>query len=351
MRILRVVAVLAAAACAALVVAAPAPAASSSAPPSYAKRDDVRQFIAAMVQRHGFTKKQLESVFSRVQAQPAVLKSMTLAPESSRAWQNYRAIFVNAQRIEAGVRFWNRHAPALERASAEFGVPEEVVLGIIGVETTYGRNMGSYRVIDALTTLAFDSPNRGEFFRSQLESYLLYTRETKTDVFRMKGSYAGAIGIPQFMPGSYRQYAIDYDGDGRKDLADSPADAIGSVANFLREHGWQRGQAAAVPAAVDGAAARLLVDSGFKPLYRAADLPSFGVKPSRDLGDDTLCALIELESPGQPSEYWVGLQNFYVLTRYNRASFYGIAVLELGRAVKEARAQQAAAEDKPAEKP
>jgi membrane-bound lytic murein transglycosylase B len=276
---------------------------------------------------------------------------MTLAPESSRAWQSYRAIFVNAQRIDAGVRFWNRHAEALERASAEFGVPEEIILGIIGVETTYGRNMGSYRVIDALTTLAFDSPNRGEFFRSQLESYLLYTRETQTDVFRMKGSYAGAIGIPQFMPGSYRRFAIDYDGDGRRDLAESPADAIGSVANFLREHGWQRSQTVAVPAAVDGPAARLLVDSGFKPLYRAADLPSFGVKPLRDLDSDTPVSLIELESPSQPSEYWVGLQNFYVLTRYNRAGFYGIAVLELGRAVKEARAQQAPAEEKPAGRP
>ena len=336
-------------ACAALLAAAP-PGPASAAPASYARRDDVRQFIAAMVQKHGFTKKQLESVFGRVQPQPAVLKSMTLAPESSRAWQSYRAIFVNPQRIEAGVRFWNRHAEALERASAEFGVPEEIVLGIIGVETTYGRNMGSYRVIDALTTLAFDSPNRGEFFRAQLESYLLYTRETKTDVFRMKGSYAGAIGIPQFMPGSYRRFAIDYDGDGRKDLAESPADAIGSVANYLREHGWQRGQAVAVPAAVHGPAARLLVDSGFKPLYRAADLASFGVKPARGLEDDTPVALIELESPAQPSEYWVGLQNFYVLTRYNRASFYGIAVLELGRAVKEARAQ-AAAEAKAAEKP
>jgi len=351
MKRLRVLALCAAAACAALPLAAP-PAAAAAAAPSYAKRDDVRQFMAAMVQRHGFSKKELESVFRRVQAQPTVLKSMTLAPESSRAWQSYRAIFVNPVRIDAGVRFWNRHALALERASAEFGVPEEIILGIIGVETTYGRNMGSYRVIDALTTLAFDSPNRGEFFRAQLESYLLYTRETKTDVFRMKGSCAGAIGIPQFMPGSYRRFAIDYDGDGRKDLAESPADAIGSVANFLREHGWQRGQAIAVPAAVEGSAARLLVDSGFKPLYRAADLPSFGVKPASDLDAGALCSLIELESPSQPSEYWVGLQNFYVLTRYNRAGFYGIAVLELGRAVKEARAQQAsAAEPKPAEKP
>ena len=335
----------------ALVLAAVLFGAASASAASYARRDDVRQFISTMVQKHGFSKKQLESLFARVQAQPAVLKSMTLAPESSRAWQSYRAIFLNPVRIDAGVRFWSRHADALERASAEFGVPQEIILGIIGVETTYGRNMGSYRVIDTLTTLAFDSPNRGEFFRSQLESWLLYTRETKTDPFRMKGSYAGAIGIPQFMPGSYRRFAVDYDGDGRTDLAESPVDAIGSVANFLREHGWQRGQAAAMPATVSAPSARLLVDSGVKPLYRAADLPSFGVKPARDLEDDTLCSLIELESPSQPSEYWVGLHNFWVLTRYNRAVFYGVAVIELGQAVKEARAAQtAAAEAKPAEK-
>jgi len=326
--------------------------ASARAAESYAKREDVRQFISVMAQKHGFSKKHLESVFGRVQAQPAVLKSMTLAPEASRAWQSYRAIFVNPQRIEAGVQFWTRHAAALERASAEFGVPEEVILGIIGVETTYGRNMGSYRVIDTLTTLAFDSPNRGEFFRSQLESFLLFTRENRTDVFRMKGSYAGAIGIPQFMPGSYRQFAVDYDGDGRKDLADSPADAIGSVANFLREHGWRRGEPAAVPATVSSPSAQLLADSGVKPLYRAADLPSFGVKPASDLGDDALCSLIELESPSQQSEYWVGLHNFWVLTRYNRAVFYGVAVLELGRAVREAKdARTAASETKPADKP
>jgi len=329
---------------------------ASASGASYAKREDVRQFIATMVQKHGFSQRKLQSMFAKVQAQPAVLKSMTLAPESSRAWQSYRGIFLNPQRIDAGVRFWNRHAEALARASAEFGVPEEIVLGIIGVETTYGRNMGSYRVIDTLTTLAFDSPNRGEFFRSQLESYLLYTRETKTDVFRMKGSYAGAIGIPQFMPGSYRQFAVDYDGDGRKDIAESHADAIGSVANFLREHGWERGQPAAVPATVSGDTARLLVDSGVKPLFRAADLPSFGIKPERPLGDDTLCSLIELESPNQPSEYWVGLHNFWVLTRYNRAVFYGVAVLELGRAVRDARAAQTTAseikpEAKPADKP
>jgi membrane-bound lytic murein transglycosylase B len=309
--------------------------AGSAAPASYAKRDDVRQFIETMVERHGFKKRQLESMFAKVQAQPTVLRSMALAPESGRSWQSYRAMFVNPQRIEAGVRFWNRYGQQLERASAEFGVPEEIIMGIMGVETTYGRNMGNYRVIDTLTTLAFDSPTRGEFFRGQLESYLLFTRESKIDVFKMKGSYAGAIGIPQFMPGSYRQFAVDYDGDGRANLAESPADAIGSVGNFLRAHGWERGQAVAVRAEVTGDNWRALADAGQKPQFRAAELEVLGVKPMEKLDDSALYSLIELETSGQPSEFWLGSQNFYVLTRYNRASFYAIAVIELGRALKQ----------------
>src|SRR5262249_17502254 len=161
--------------------------------------------------------------------------------------------------------------------------------------TTYGRNMGTYRVIDALTTLAFDSPNRGEFFRGQLESYLLYARESKTDVFRMKGSYAGAIGIPQFMPGSYRKFAVDYDRAGRAALAASRADAIGSIGNFLRAHGWERGQAIAVRAEVGGDSWRPLAEAGQKPQFRAAELEALGVKAAEKLDDGALCSLIELE--------------------------------------------------------
>ncbi len=313
---------------------------------SYARRAEVRQFIGELVERHGFIRLELEQLFSKVRYQGSVVRAMTPPVEAPvRSWQSYRAIFHNPARIEAGVQFWERNEAALARAAEQFGVPPEIIVGIIGVETIYGRNMGNYRVIDALTTLAFDYPRRAPFFRGELEHFLLFaresvTRESAADGFQdrallPKGSFAGAIGIPQFMPGSYRRYAVDFDGDGQRDLMGSPTDAIGSVANFLREHGWERGQAIASPAQATGDDWKKMTEAGIKPAYRVAELGNFGVRPAEPLPADKLCALVELETPGQSSELWVGLQNFYSLTRYNRSSMYAIAVLELGRAVKE----------------
>ena len=313
-----------------------APAAAE--PLAYHHRKDVAQFIDEMAQKHGFTRKELGRVFGQAQFQPAIIKAMERPAESPLAsWQSYRAVFLNAQRIEAGMQFWNRHAEALGRAAKEFGVPGEIIVAIIGVETVYGRNVGAHRVIDALATLAFDYPKRAEFFREELENYLLFTREMRIDPLVVKGSYAGAIGIPQFMPGSYRRFAVDYDGDGRADLATSPADAIGSIGNFLRAHGWARGEPAAFGAQVSGEGWRKLVDAGITPALRAADLPGFGVRLAVSLPSDTLCALIELETQGQPSEFRVTLQNFFVLTRYNRSSFYATAVLDLAAELAQAR--------------
>ena len=310
----------------------------AAAAPGYAGREDVRQFVAQMVERHGFVKTELDFLFSRARFQASIIKAMTPGAEAPvRSWQSYRGLFVSPVRIDAGVQFWSRNAPALKRAGAEFGVPEEIIVAIIGVETVYGRNMGTYRVIDALATLAFDFPRRAEFFRSELENYLLYARESGVDVFRVKGSYAGAIGIPQFMPGSYRRFAVDFDGDGRVDLAESAADAIGSVANFLKGHGWERGEPVALAAAVAGEGWRKLADAGVAPAVRASELAALGVTPAGPVAPDKLCALIELETPGQPSEFRIGLQNFYVLTRYNRSSFYAASVLELARAIAAAR--------------
>ena len=215
-------------------------------------------------------------------------------------------------------------------------MPEEIIVAIIGVETVYGRNTGSYRVIDALTTLAFDYPPRAEFFRGELENYLLYARDAGIDTLALKGSYAGAIGIPQFMPGSYRRYAVDLDGDGKQDLSGSFADAIGSVANFLKAHGWQSGEPVAYAAQVQGENYRRLVDIGIKPVTRCGDLADYGVSAAGQAKADASCALIELATPGEASEYLVGLNNFYVLTRYNRSSMYATAVLQLAQAVKAA---------------
>jgi membrane-bound lytic murein transglycosylase B len=315
------------------------PAASAAAgPPGYPQRMEVKQFIAEMVEKHRFTRGELNRVFGQAQFQPAIIKAMEQPAETALAsWQAYRALFVNRERVERGLQFWNRHAEALQRAAAEFGVPEEIIVGIIGVETTYGRNIGTYRVIDALSTLAFDYPKRAEFFRGELESYLLFTREMRIDTLRVKGSYAGAIGIPQFMPGSYRRFALDYDGDGQISLATSPADAVGSIGNFLKAHGWARGEPVASGAAVTGEGWRKLAEAGVAPVHRAADLPGFGVRPAVPLPSDALCALIELETPGQASEYRVTLQNFLVLTRYNRSNLYAAAVLDLAAELARAR--------------
>jgi membrane-bound lytic murein transglycosylase B len=310
----------------------------AAGPPGYPQRKEVKQFIAEMVQKHRFTRSELNRVFGQAQFQPAIIKAMEQPAETALAsWQAYRALFVNRERIEAGVQFWNRHAEPLRRAGAEFGVPEEIIVGIIGVETTYGRNIGTYRVIDALATLAFDYPKRAEFFRAELENYLVFTREMRIDALRVKGSYAGAIGIPQFMPGSYRRFALDYDGDGQISLATSPADAVGSIGNFLKSHGWARGEPVTLGAEVKGEAWRKLAEAGVEPTHRAADLPGFGVKAALPLPSDTLCALIELETPGQPPEFRVTLQNFFVLTRYNRSSLYASAVLDLAAELARAR--------------
>jgi membrane-bound lytic murein transglycosylase B len=310
---------------------------SASAAAQYAEREDVRQFIADMVDKHGFIRKELRSLFSKARFQPAIIKAITPPIEPrARSWQAYRALFLTPQRIQAGAEFRERHREALARAAELYGVPEEIVVAIIGVETVYGRNTGSYRVIDALSTLAFDYPPRAEFFRGELEHYLLYARDAGIDTLALKGSYAGAIGIPQFMPGSYRRYAVDLDGDGRQDLSGSFADAIGSVANFLKAHGWERGQPVAFAAQVRGGNYRKLVDAGIKPTYRCGDLAEFGVSASGETRPDAACALIELETPGEANEYLVGLDNFYVLTRYNRSSLYATAVLELAQAVKSA---------------
>lgn len=307
-------------------------------PSSYQDRKEVKEFVAEMVKKHGFKQKELTRVLAQAQYQPTIVRAMDQPPESALgSWQAYRAIFIKPERIEAGTQFWNRNAEALRRAADEFGVSEDVIVGIIGVETTFGRNVGTYRVIDALATLAFDYPKRSAYFRVELEHYLVFSRDQRIDPLRVKGSYAGAIGIPQFMPGSYRRFAVDFDGDGQINLATSPADAIGSIGNFLKSHGWVRGEPVAFGAEASGDAWRKLAGNGLTPAYRFADLPGYGVKSSAALPGETLCALIELETPGQPSDIRVTLQNFLVLTRYNRSNLYAAAVLDLAAEIARAR--------------
>lgn len=314
----------------------------SEARATYGERPEVLQFIGEMVERHGFSERELRRVFGRVKQQPAILRAIRppLSPKT-RSWERYRAIFLNERHIGEGLKFFAQNAAALARAESEYGVPQEIIVAIIGIETFYGQNMGKWRVIDALSTLAFDYPPRAEFFRGELESYLLFVREADLDVLGVLGSYAGAIGIPQFMPGSYRRWAVDFDGDGVPRLRSSTTDAIGSVANFLRVHGWAPGAPVTFPVEVGAADTSALLAAGLKPSISLARLEAAGVtlQGGPEGAPDTPAALIELQTPDRPSEFRAGLENFYVITRYNRSSFYASAVYDLAQALRSARAR------------
>lgn len=302
---------------------------------AYSSRPEVRAFIADIAQRHGFVESELSWLFSRVRRVEPVLQAIRPPPEERPpSWEEYRARFVNQRRILAGAAFWSANRKALERAQREYGVPAQYIAAIIGVETFYGRNTGRWRVVDALTTLAFDYPPRADFFRDELVNYLLLARDSGIDVFSVRGSYAGAIGIPQFMPGSVRRYGVDFDGDGAIDLQRSATDAIGSVANFLRQHGWQSEGEVAFEARASGNAYRPYV--GVEPKHPISELVRAGVEPLR-VPEHLMAApaaLVELETPGRPSELRLGLQNFYVLTRYNRSALYAAAVTDLAKELK-----------------
>lgn len=301
-------------------------------PVSYEDRSEVRSFVRAMVERHGFAEKDLLSLFARVERTERVLEAMRKPPEPP-VWKDYRALFLTEKRIDGGLQFWQAHKADLERAEREFGVPAEVIVAIIGVETFYGRNTGRWRVIDALTTLAFDHPPRARFFRNELEHYLVLARDNGQDALSMRGSYAGAIGIPQFMPSSLRAYAVDFDGNGTIDLGSSPVDAIGSVANFLKRHGWQADAAVQLRARPSGEAWRAFADGSVDPKHSLSELRQAGVEfaETADLPGAARAALIDLGS-----EQRLGLRNFYVLTRYNRSALYAAAVADLAEALREA---------------
>ncbi len=313
----------------------------------YALRIDVESFIGDLVARHAFDADELRQMFSRVRREDAVLTAMRAQPRQADSWDAYRAIFVNERLVRAGLKFWRDNRRPLARARAAYGVPEEIIVAIIGIETFYGRNTGRWRVIDALATLAFDYPPRAPFFRGELESYLLFVRDLQLDVFSVKGSYAGAIGIPQFMPGSYLRYAVDFNGDGAVDLRESEADAIGSVANFLRQHGWQPGEPVQRKARITGEDYPALVAGSTLPGNSLEELQQAGVQAlGIPLAAGTRVALLQLDTPGQPAEFRIGLQNLYVLTRYNRSVFYAFSVSDLADQLRRERGKRRAAPGK-----
>ena len=303
----------------------------------------VREFEDDMVARHGYPREELDAIVARTRFLDSAVELVKPAPPGKpKNWHAYSERFIEPIRIGAGVRFWNENADLLARAQATYGVPAEIIVGVLGVETIYGRDTGRFRVMDVLATLAFaypEAPNQAErkaFFRSELENTLVLAHQDNIDPFSLQGSFAGAVGMPQFMPGNVLKYGVDFDGDGVVDLRNSPADAIGSVANFLVQHGWDRNATgpAVFPAEVAPNLAWEPLLGGLDARYRPAELLGAGVAPHSALPEDRLYGLIDLQNGADPTEYWVANANFFAITKYNRSYFYAMSVIELGRAVR-----------------
>lgn len=307
----------------------------------------VREFVNEMVTQRGFERAALEALFKQVRFVDSAVQLVKPAPPGKpKNWQAYSARFIEPIRINAGVRFWNENAEALARAEAAYGVPAEIIVGIIGIETIYGRDTGRFRVVDALTTLAFaypETPNqaaRKAFFRDELANTLVLSRERNEDPFSLLGSFAGAVGMPQFMPGNILKYGVDFDNDGHVDLRGSSQDAIGSVANFLVQHGWNAEHRGPPVFAADVSPTRAwesLLDRGLSATLRPEELRQAGVVTSSALPADRLYGLVDLQNGAEPTEYWVANDNFFAITKYNRSYFYAMSVVELGRAVRLSR--------------
>jgi membrane-bound lytic murein transglycosylase B len=300
---------------------------------NYANHENAPDFIQRMVKQHGFTTAEVRKALDEAEQQDRVLDAMRRPAEKALPWYKYRAIFMNNDRIDRGADFMQAHRSTLQAAEDKYGVPAEIIVAIIGVETWYGRNTGSYRVLDALATLAFDYPKRADFFRSELEQFLLMCREERINPAGPMGSYAGAMGLPQFMPSSFRGYAVDFNGNGRRDLWNEPEDVIGSVANYLASRGWRRGEAIAGQAKGDTDAAEDFKFSRLEPLNRFGEIASHGVLVDLEAAADAPAGVLELEGDDD-EEYWVALKNFFVITTYNRSPMYAMAVFQLGQAVK-----------------
>ena len=298
---------------------------------AWALDGDADAFVDEMVRKHGFGRVQLTELLDDAEFQESIIAAIT-RPAEAKPWYEYRAIMLTRERIDGGVEYWQRHFDTLRRAESQYGVPPEVITAIIGVETKYGRNTGRHRVLDALYTLAFGYPRRAAFFRGELEQFLVMTRDDGVDARKVNGSYAGAMGKPQFMPSSYRTYAVDFDGDGRRDLWNSDADVIGSVANYFSRNGWRRGER--VVAGVTGFESRhaRFVSAELKTTERAGDLTAAGLAIAGSPPAETPGTLFALQEEGGTS-HWFGMPNFYAITRYNRSILYAMAVHQLSREI------------------
>lgn len=300
---------------------------------SLLQRADVQQFIAEVAQRNDIPPGEISAVLSQARLSSRIVAAIS-RPAEALPWHRYRQLFLQPDRIQGGVRFWRENSAALERASDTYGVPMEIMVAIIGVETRYGNNAGGYRVLDALTTLAFDYPERAPFFRGELEQFLLLTREQALDPLSLRGSYAGAMGTPQFVASSFRRFAVDFDGDGRIDIWNSTADAVGSVGNYFKEHGWLSGGLVALPLPARVAPAESLLSDDLEPGLTPGQLVQAGIESPVPIPADDRIKLVALDM-GAGREHWLGFWNFYVITRYNHSVHYAMAVYQLAQEIRQ----------------
>ncbi len=306
------------------------------------QNEAMEAFIAKMNSQHQFDRDELSKLFKSVEIKDSILRAIS-SPAEGIPWYKYRKIFMTDKRVNGGVKFWQDNEQALNAVEQQYGVPPEIIVAIIGVETYYGGNTGSYRVVDALSTLGFAYPKRSKFFTRELENFLLLCRDEQMDPLQPVGSYAGAMGIPQFMPSSFRAYAADYDGDGRRDIWSNNGDVIASVANYFVKHKWRTGQPVAYPVQVSGKAYKTALTKGLKPDFEMKNLKSLDVVPEEKIADTEKVKLLSFELE-KGHEYWVGLQNFYVITRYNHSSLYAMAVYQLSQEILDKKSKLAANE-------
>ncbi|VUD53143.1 Membrane-bound lytic murein transglycosylase B [Thalassocella blandensis] len=300
----------------------------------YSQHPDAAAFIDKMVKEHNFTKEYVEGALRQAEKKQSILDAISRPAEKTLEWFDYRKIFLGESRINQGVQFWQENESTLRKAEKEFGVSASIIVAIIGVETRYGRHAGSYRVIDALSTLGFDYPPRASFFRSELEHFFLLTREQKQDLLALTGSYAGAMGYGQFISSSFRHYAVDFDGDEIADIWANPTDAIGSVANYFKSHKWQTGKPVATRARIAEGYDKEILNSKNKPDLSLAQLQQKGFTPAVE-GYEASAEATPLMYVGEyGKEFWLGFNNFYVITRYNRSHLYAMAVWQLSEEIR-----------------
>ncbi len=299
----------------------------------YSAHPQAKALMDELVSKHDFSQEELQQWFSKAEKKQSILDAMSRPAEKTKTWGQYRNIFIKPSRINKGVEFWTEHKETLERAEEVYGVPAEIIVAIIGVETRYGSNKGSYKVIDALSTLAFDYPKRSAFFTKELRHYLLLAREQNRDPLALKGSYAGAMGYGQFMPSSYREYAKDFDGDNAVDIWDNPVDAIGSVANYFVRHGWKSDKPVVSRARVSNDYDRSVINDSLKPKRTVGELAEQGISSVDSLDAAAKATAMKLKGE-QGAEFWIGLQNFYTITRYNHSRLYAMAVYQLSQEVR-----------------